>query len=223
MHTPSPAHLLVLALLAPSCGPAPDDDGDDATTTDATGDAGLDGPAEALALVESEAGTYEGSWELYGLDGADQPLVFVTWTDVAVATDPVLLADRAQLSVVDTMDYGGGQTGVQAWVEGVLLGADQGVGPRFIEVEGALTEFVELEPDHYTYETAITPAELGLFANVTDANLLEGHHTTDKQVSRPDGVETHTITRTTTLTYDAGEGPKQLEFVSLRGSHRKVP
>lgn len=176
----------------------------------------------ALGVVETMVGTYEGFWEMWGLDAKDQPVSVMTWTDVAVASNPQADDARAWAETVNDMKidpYGPMQV---TWIEGVLVTKDCGAGVRFIEQDGVVTEMPEIEPDHYSYQAELSSSELRMYENVTTSNLVLGYHVMDKLVTRPEGVETHDVSRLTHLEYDREGTIQVVEFTSLLGQHRKV-
>lgn len=73
-----------------------------------------------------------------------------------------------------------------------------------------------------SYEQPIEEYDYYNWTNITAANLLSGMHLMHKEVTEPGGVETHLITRTTSLEYEDGGGtPVAVEYLSLEGTHQK--
>jgi hypothetical protein len=216
--------LFALTLTTAACGDKGDDtappEGD--TDTDTDTDTDMDCAAEALTTVSALVGSFQGSWEMYGLDAQDQVITSMTWTDTATATDPVAEATRAYVSVTDvgkSAEYGAFS---QSWIEGVYIEDDCSVGDWFMDMEGVVTDMPEIEPDHFQYQTDVTANDLYFFENVTSTNLISGYHITDKLVTHPDGVETHNITRTTHLEYSGDNGDVTLDFTSMAGTHQRA-
>jgi|GEM_PF-2152955 len=186
-----------------------------------------DGPSDDVepdleALLDARAGTYEGSFQLSGLDETGQPIPMMMWTDVAVADEPTIDDDRAYLHVNGTSTFADGTVHEQSWIEGYLLDGDGFAGDEFIEMNGVVTVVTELAPDRYQYEQELSPQDFYLLGPVTAENLDAGHHVMDKTVTFPDGIETHDIIRTTHLEWTDEGGSQTLEFESLSGQHRKV-
>ncbi len=209
-----------------ACGDKTDDtapdttEGDTATDTDT--DTDTDCASAALQAVEAIAGTYEGSWTMYGLDASDESTVAMTWTDVSTATDPTADDTRAWASVLDIMDtdqYGQMES---EFIEGYMIEDDCSVGVRFMEMDGVVTEMPEIEDGHSQWQTELNTSELWFYENVDTTNLVSGYHTTDKLVSYPDGLETHEVTRTTHIEYTSGSDTVVVDFVSMEGSHQKT-
>ncbi|NUO52037.1 MAG: hypothetical protein HOV80_24565 [Polyangiaceae bacterium] len=203
---------------------------DDAEETGSGGSGGSDaggGGGESandpLAYLAAKAGTYEGSWEIYAVDAAQVRSLKYAWTDVAVADTPTVEATRAYLTVVDNMTFTVGFNGTQeqTWIEGILIEPSGALGQQFVETDGVLTIQIEVEPHHFVYETALTQYDLLLIEGCTEQNLIEGHHTIDKTVTFPDGIETHTISRTTHASCNATSGMITVDYPSLTGTHRK--
>jgi hypothetical protein len=200
-------------------GTGDDGTGDDAGAADDTG--GVWGQ-EALDLVTARAGTYQGAWEMLGLDAGDEPYTYLSWTDDIVGSNPRIEGDRAMMDVTDFMvleDYGDYEI---SWIEGVLIEEDGSPGEEFMEMDGEVTIFSQVKDGYYEYQTELARSDFSAWANVTQDNLISGYHTTYKVVTWPDGMETHDITRVTTLEWDAGDGPQTIEFTSMTGRHQKV-
>ena len=229
-------------LLAPACKEETDDtapdttegdtdtdsDTDTDTDTDADGDTDADTDADtdctavALEAANAMVGSYEGSWEMFGLDPDDEPVSSMSWTDVATATDPVGEATRAYVSDPDVRvipHYGEME---QSWIEGVYVNGDCSLGVAFMEMEGVTTEMPQIEDGHYQYQSEVTENDLWFFDNVTSDNLVSGYHVTDKLVTYPDDIETHDITRTTHLEYTAADVTVVVDFTSMTGTHQKT-
>ncbi|MCA9691343.1 MAG: hypothetical protein R3A51_13055 [Nannocystaceae bacterium] len=218
---------LSLSLVTVACGdesPADTDtDGGTATESDTTDGTDTDGDDPVAAALDAKAGTYMGSWELFGYDPMAGAYPAFAWTDVVTAQNPTVEADRAYLDVTDviTFEMGGGYE--QMWIEGFQLNEDGTPGAEFIEMMGVVTVLEEVEPDHYVYEQPVTEQDLMLIAGVTLENLVSGTHVVDKVVTHPGGVETHTISRTTSIEYtDDADQLVTIEFESLRGTHEKT-
>ncbi len=202
-------------------------DDDDATgdDDDATGDdddsAGVWGQ-EALDLITGMVGTYTGDFVMHGLDGADAPYPAMSWADTAVASNPRIDGDRAQVDVHDTMVMDGGGTYEQEWLEGILIEPDGSAGDRFIDMDGVVTVQTEVTPGVFEYEQPIEEYDFYNWTNVTAANLIAGGHLMHKEVVDDGGIETHLISRTTSLEYeDAGGSTVSVEYLSLEGTHQK--
>lgn len=226
--------VLSLAALAASAVACGDDDeatgggggaGGGTVTTGAGGAGGAGGGTpDPLAYLAQKAGTYEGSWELFGIDAGGLPSLAFAWTDVAVADQPTVEATRAYLHVTDNLQFTFGFMGTQtqSWLEGVLILPDGKLGNQFLDQDGVVTELIEIEPNHFVYETELSTYDLGLVEGLTQQNLVEGHHTVDKLVTFPDGVETHTISRMTHVEYiDMMGQVVTRDWESLTGTHEK--
>jgi len=70
---------------------------------------------DALISAESLVGTYEGKWELYGLDGNAKVVQTVSWTDRVEASNPTLNGGKVFIAAKDTMTYPNGETYTLEW------------------------------------------------------------------------------------------------------------
>ncbi|MBK8253244.1 MAG: hypothetical protein IPK82_11335 [Polyangiaceae bacterium] len=195
------------------------------TAQGGSGGAGGQTEPDPLAYLNAKAGTYEGSWSLSGLDADGQTALVYQWTDIALANQPTVESTRAYLHVEDTLTFTFGFMGTQKqnWLEGVLLHPDGTFGNQFVEQDGVVTLLVEVEPNHFEYQTSLSMYDLALVEGLTKDNLIEGHHTITKVITYPNGVETHTITRETHVEYaDSTNATVIQNFESLTGEHKKT-
>jgi hypothetical protein len=189
--------------------------------------AGADQKAEATKVVPKEvhalAGTYTGSWTMYGIDEQAKVVKRAAWTDTMKAVDPQVKGDRAFVNTSDEMVFEGGQVPpfkVQG-MEGYLLKSDGAVGDYFIEISGQTNRLVKVGENVWCYTTPSTAQELARLGFPKDAS---GQHVLVKVVAKEQGRETHRISRLTTVNWKDKEGmERSLQFVSLQGHHQRRP
>jgi hypothetical protein len=210
------SRLWVLALLlffAPAWAPS----------RTAGADEKADAPKEVAQEVRALQGTYTGSWTMYGIDEKGDVVKRMAWTDTMKAVDPQVKGDRAFVSTTDEMTFEGGQIppfNVQG-TEGYLLKLDGGLGDYFIESAGQTNRMVKVGENVWSYTTAAAAQELGRLGFPKDAS---GQHVLVKVVIKEQGVETHRISRLTTVQWKDKEGmERSLQFVSLQGFHQRQP
>ena len=178
-----------------------------------------DVPKEVMALV----GTYSGSWKSFGIDAQGQVVPRSTWTDSMKATKPVREAQRAWVSTEDVMVFEG-RAGAPFNVpgkEGYHLNPDGTLGEYFIETFGQTYRMQKLAADIWTYATDASTQELSQMGFPKGA---AGRHVVVKVITHEAGVETHRISRVTTVSWRDGEGKERwLQFVSLQGFHKREP
>jgi hypothetical protein len=84
----------------------------------------------------------------------------------------------------------------------------------FIETNGQVQRF-----SVWAYTTEIQPRE---FAQLGFSRALSGQHTLVKVLTEEDGVETHHITRVSTMNWEDAAGKNRwTQSVSLEGVHRR--
>jgi hypothetical protein len=174
-------------------------------------------PKEVKDLV----GTYTGSWTIYGLDANGQVIKQAAWTDTLKAENPVVEKSRAFVTTSDEMVFEGGRIPPMkvAGREGYLLNSDGSLGEYFIETYGQLYKMQKLSENVFAYSVPAAPQEL---ARLGAANVLSAQHTLIKVVAFEQGVETHDISRLTTVRWkDAGGRERTTQFISLQGRHQR--
>ena len=174
-------------------------------------------PKEVKALV----GTYSGSWKSFGIDAQGQVVQVGAWTDSMKAEKPVREAERAWVSTEDVMVFEG-RTGAPFKVpgkEGYRLKPDGTLGEYFIETFGQTYRMQKLAEGIWTYATDASGQELSQMGFPRGA---AGRHVVVKVVTNEAGVETHRISRVTTVSWRDKEGKERwLQFVSLQGYHKR--
>lgn len=183
------------------------------------------GPEKAPVpeAVRALAGTYTGSWTLFGVDDMGQVVKRMAWTDTIKAANPERTSDRAFVTTVDEMTFEGVQAPpfkVQG-KEGYFLTKDGSLADYFIESNGQVNRMAKLADDVWCYAAPTAAQEL---ARLGFPNGAAGRHVLVKVVTREQGVETHRISRVTTVSWKDKDGTERtLQFVSLQGSHKRQP
>jgi methionine-rich copper-binding protein CopC len=171
--------------------------------------------------VNAIAGTYTGAWTVFGVDEAGQPVKRAAWTDVIKGENPVAKSDRAFVSITDEMTFEGGRIPPRKTqgMEGYLINKDGSLGDYFFEGAGQVYHFQKLSKDTWAYVVPADPREL---AQLGFSNVVSGQHALIKVVTSEQGVETHRISRVTTVNWKDAEGKERwTQFVSLQGFHKR--
>jgi len=180
-------------------------------------DTSSDIPKEVAALV----GTYSGSWKSFGIDAQGQVVPRMSWTDTMKADHPVREADRAWVSTEDAMTFEGrpGAPFKLPGKEGYRLNPDGTLGEYFIETYGQTYRMQKLAEGIWTYAADAAPQELEQLGFPKGAT---GRHVAVKVVTKEAGVETHRISRVTTVSWPDTDGKERwLQYVSLEGFHKR--
>ena len=182
-----------------------------------------DAPKEVPKEVHALVGTYTGSWTMFGIDEKGEVVKRMAWTDTIKAEKPEVKGDRAYVSTTDEMSFEGGKIPpfkVQGQ-EGYFLKKDGGLGDYFIETSGQTNRMVKVGDKVWSYTTPAAAQELGRLGFPKGAS---GQHVLVKVVTKEQGVETHRISRLTTVSWKDKEGKERwLQFVSLQGFHKRQP
>jgi hypothetical protein len=178
---------------------------------------------EAPKEVRDLVGPYTGSWTMFGIDEKGDVVKRMAWTDTIKAEKPEVQGDRAYVSTIDEMTFEGGRipsSKVQGR-EGYFVKNDGGLGDYFIETFGQTNRMVKVGENVWSYTTPATAQELTRLGFSRDAS---GQHVLVKVITNEQSVETHRISRLTTVNWKDKEGQEQtLQFVSLRGFHKRQP
>jgi hypothetical protein len=176
-------------------------------------------PAEVAALE----GAYTGSWVMYGIDGQGDIVKKMAWTDIVKAGGAEIKGDRAQVKTTDEMTFEGakGPPFKVEGKEGYFLRKDGTPGDYFIETFGQVNRLVKVGDNVWSYTAAASPQEL---ARLGFPKGAAGRHVIIKVVGKEQGVETHRISRLSTVSWtDRGGQERVSQFVSLQGYHKREP
>ena len=209
-----------LALIGVVANPAPAGE----TTPAVAGEARTAVVGDAHAVPEEVrelAGTYAGVWTMYGVDAQGAIVKRMAWTDTMRAENPQVEGDRAFLTTVDEMVFEGGAAPPYRVEgrEGFFLDAEGRITDAFIENFGSVVRLIELSDNAWSYVAPVAAGELGMLGFPAGA---EGSHVLVKVLTREAGVETHRISRVTTVRWtDAAGAERWAQFVSLQGYHKR--
>ena len=186
---------------------------------DQKADAPKDVPKEVRALE----GMYTGSWAMYGMDDKGEVVKRMAWTDTMKAGSPEVKGDRAYVTTTDEMTFEGGKAPpfkVEG-KEGYFLKKDGSLGEYFVEIFGQVNRMAKLEDNVWSYAAPATEQEL---VRLGFPKGTSGQHVLVKVVAKEKGVETHRVSRLTTVSWKDKEGKERaLQFISLQGHHRRQP
>jgi hypothetical protein len=180
-------------------------------------------PDEPPKEVRDLVGTFTGSWTMFGIDDKGEVVRRMAWTDTIKAEKPEVEGDRAYVSTTDEMKFEGGKIPpikVQG-KEGYHLKTDGSLGDYFMEMAGHTFRMVKVGDNVWSYTTPAEAQELSGLGFPKDAS---GQHVLVKVITKERGVETHRISRVTTVSWKESEGKERwLQYVSLQGYHKQQP
>jgi hypothetical protein len=180
-----------------------------------------DPPSEVPKEVRALEGTYHGSWTMFGIDDKGTVVKRMSWTDTMKAERAELKEDRAVVMTTDEMSFEGGNIPARKveGKEGYFLDKDGGLGDYFIESFNQVHRMARLADHVWSYAMPAAEQELIQLGFPKGAS---GQHVIVKVVANEQGVETHRVSRLTTVTWKDKEGNQQaLQFVSLQGHHKR--
>jgi hypothetical protein len=171
--------------------------------------------------VKEIAGTFTGAWTAFTLNAGGEVVKQRAWTDAMKAENPIAEKDRAYVSTIDEMTFEGGRIPPQKipGKEGYLLNKDGSLGEYFMEIFGQTITMKKLSKDTWVYTTAAAPREFMMLGD----KFLSATHVLVKTVTFEQGIETHNISRVTTVLWkDAAGKDRSTQFVSLQGQHKRA-
>lgn len=180
----------------------------------------LDSTNDVPKEVRALEGTYTGAWTMFGIDEKGEVVKRMSWTDTVKAGNSKVEGNRAYTTITDEMTFEGAPRPFKTeGKEGYFLNKDGTLGECFIETNGQVNRLAKLADNVWTYTTAANEQELGRLGFPKGA---AGQHVVVKVVTKEQGVETHHISRVSTVTWKDKDGKERaLQFVSLQGHHKK--
>ena len=173
-------------------------------------------PAEVKSIV----GNYTGSWTSYTINEKGEVVKQTAWTDTMKAENPIVEKDRVFVSTVNEMTFEGGRIPPMKMPgkEGYFLNRDGSLGDYYVEIFGQTIKMNRLDKDVWAYTIPANPREFAALGN----KFVSANHVLVKNVTNEGGVETHHISRLTTLRWKDAEGKERAtQFVSLQGKHQR--
>ncbi len=173
--------------------------------------------------VRDLAGAYTGSFTMFGIDEKGDVVKRMAWKDMIKAEIPEIQGDRAFVSTTDEMTFEGskGPPVTLKGREGFFLKSDGSLGECFIEAAGQTHRMTKMGDNVWSYTAPAAAQELTRLGFPQDAS---GQHVLVKVITHEQGIETHRISRLSTVSWKDKEGQeKWLQFVSLQGFHKRQP
>lgn len=164
-------------------------------------------------------GTYTGQWTLFGINENGDIIKNMAWTDVVEASGSQVEGKRAFVITTNVMTFEGGQIPPfkMDGKEGYALTKDGRLGDYFIEVAGRTHHMVRVGENVWSYTASAHANELSRLGFPMSAT---GQHVLVKVVTKEQGIETHRISRLTTVRWKTKAGKDHvMSFVSLKGHH----
>jgi hypothetical protein len=172
--------------------------------------------------VRDLEGTYVGSWTLFGIDEESKVVKLASWTDTIKAENPQMDDEQAYVLTTSEMVFDGSDAPPVRLTgkEGYFLMPDGSLGDYFIDTFGQISRSTQLGENVWI---SVTPASAEDLASYRLPDDSSGQHVLVKVVTSEEGIETHRISRVTTVNWtdQAGQG-RSIQFVSLQGFHKRL-
>jgi len=172
--------------------------------------------------IQSLVGSFQGEWTAYGIDNAGQIMKAISWVDTITTGDPITESNRVYVPTEDKMYFKGKhiQPMTVSGIEGYFINDDGSLGDYFFEMYGQVYLMRKLNDNTWVYVMPGSPQEM---ANLGFTNIISAQHVMVKVVTQENGIETHRITRITTVNWKDKDGrDRWIQYTSLEGYHRRM-
>ena len=174
--------------------------------------------------IESELnkliGVFVGEWTTYKLNGKGEIVIVNSWKDTLHTNSPIINDSLAYVNVNSIMHFENEDIPPykMQFKEGYKI-SDNEILCHFFNIMG--TEFIEHNINNHTYVISqqISPFELNQFGI---KNASEATNTTVKEIINVNGEEIHKISRISTIVWTENSEEKNIQFVSLKGFHKRI-
>ena len=177
---------------------------------------------EIAEEIQSLVGSYRGEWTAFGIDSAGQIIQAANWVDTITLSDPVTESNRVYAPTEDKMYFKGGHIPPMtvAGIEGYFINDDGSLGDYFFEMYNKVYRMHKLNDNTWGYTLPGSPQEM---TNLGFANVISAQHTMIKVVTLEKGIETHRISRITTVNWKDERGEENwIQYRSLEGYHKRI-
>ncbi len=178
-------------------------------------------PVEVPKEVKAMAGSYTGSWTMYGIDETGNIIKKFSWNDTMEAVNPIIKDGRAYVSVENKQKFSeNSPPQIFKGTEGYFLNKDGSLGDYYYEMFGQVFKMLPLDKNTWTYTMPANPGELSMLGF---SNVSYGNHVFIKVVTKEKDTEIHRVTRVSTIGWKDKKGAVQWkQFISLQGYHKRV-
>ena len=174
--------------------------------------------------IESEinklTGVYVGEWTTYKLNEKGEIVIANSWIDTLQASSPIINDTLAYVNINSIMHFENPHIPPykMQFKEGYKISNNE-ILYHFFNIMGA--EFKEHSINKHTYVISqqISPFELNQFGI---ESATEATNTTIKEIINFKGEEIHKISRISTIVWTENSEEKNIQFVSLKGYHKKI-
>lgn len=179
------------------------------------------GAADVPDQLKNLSGEWKGEWVMSGPGAEGKIVKKFAWTDVMTVGAVKKEKDRVFVSTVDRMNFGEGIPPREViGIEAYYLNADGSLGDYFFENYGQVHRMRPLAKGVWAYTLPAGEKELAMLGFT---NVISATHVMVKVETKEEGKECHRISRITTVNWKDAQGKAQwIQFVSLKGMHRKV-
>ncbi|MDP6032729.1 MAG: hypothetical protein QGI00_11705 [Candidatus Marinimicrobia bacterium] len=165
------------------------------------------------------SGEFVGEWNLFQYSNGEI-IKAASWIDTLTATNPVINDTIAYVTVKSTMTFDNSHIPPykMEFEEGFEL-LDGNIVNHFFNVMGTKAIESNITENTYVIAQPISTFELN---QLGFSSAIEAYHTTLKVIVIVDGVELHKVTRISTVVWESKKGNESVQFVSLKGYHKRI-
>jgi hypothetical protein len=170
--------------------------------------------------INKLTGEFAGEWTTYKLNESSEIVKANSWVDTLRAGDPVITKSEAYVTVKGIMHFENPNIPPYKiqFKEGFKI-KDGAVGAHFYIILGVESIETKVSENTYVISNEISPFEL---PQLGFKSINKGMHTTIKVILNVNGKEVHKISRISTIQWKEDDEEKEIQFLSMKGNHRRI-
>lgn len=174
--------------------------------------------------IESEinkfAGNFSGEWTAFKLDKNYEVIKAISWKDTLRTDKPIINDSLAFVNIKSIMVFDNPQIPNynMSFKEGFKI-KNSKIDTHFFTTMGIETIETKIGDNTYVISQEISPFEL---KQLGVNSAISATNTTVKVITLENQIEVHRISRISTITIEHNSEQKTVQFVSLKGFHKRI-
>ena len=170
--------------------------------------------------IKKFAGVFSGEWTAFKLNEKLEVVKSIAWKDTLRTNKPIIKDSLAFVNIKSVMVFENPQIPPykMTFTEGFKI-KDNQIDFHYFKTMGKETIETKIGDNTYVISQDISPFEL---KQLGINSAINATNTTLKIITEENQIEVHKITRISTITFIENSNEKTVQFVSLKGFHKRI-